>query len=63
MSTNKFTDAFKRDAVAQVVDGGYSMRQVAERLGVRQANAKQSLKGSIKSICYALHPSTLPWAT
>ena len=25
MSTNKFTDEFKRDAVAQVVDRGYSV--------------------------------------
>ena len=34
MSTNKFTDEFKRDAVAQVVDRGYSVREVAERHGV-----------------------------
>jgi transposase len=34
MSTNKFTDEFKRDAVAQVVDRGYSVREVAERLGI-----------------------------
>jgi transposase len=34
MSTNKFTDEFKRDAVAQVVDRGYPVREVAERLGV-----------------------------
>ncbi len=35
MSANKFTDAFKRDAVAQAVDRGYPVREVAERLGVR----------------------------
>lgn len=35
MSANKFTDEFKRDAVAQVEDRGYSVREVAERLGVR----------------------------
>lgn len=34
MSTNKFTDEFKRDAVAQVVDRGYPAREVAERLGI-----------------------------
>ena len=34
MSTNKFTDEFKRDAVAQVEDRGYPVREVAERLGV-----------------------------
>ena len=34
MSGAKFTDEFKRDAVAQVVDRGYPVREVAERLGV-----------------------------
>ena len=34
MSTNKFTGEFKRDAVAQVVDRGYSVREVAERLRI-----------------------------
>ena len=29
MSTNKFTDEFKRDAVAQVEDRGYPVREVA----------------------------------
>lgn len=31
---DRFTDEFKRDAVAQVVDRGYSVREVAERLGI-----------------------------
>ncbi len=31
---NRFTDEFKRDAVAQVVERGYSVSEVAERLGV-----------------------------
>jgi transposase-like protein len=35
MSANKFTDEFKRDAVAQVENRGYPVREVAERLGVR----------------------------
>jgi transposase len=34
MSRNKFTDEFKRDAVAQVVDRGYAVSEVAERLGI-----------------------------
>jgi hypothetical protein len=35
MSANKFTDEFKRDAVAQLVDPGDPVCEVAERLGVR----------------------------
>jgi hypothetical protein len=35
MSGAKFTDEYKRDAVAQVEDRGYAVREVAERLGVR----------------------------
>ena len=34
MSGAKLTDEFKRDAVAEVVDRGYPVREVAERLGV-----------------------------
>ena len=34
MSGAKFTDKFKRDAMAQVEDWGYPVREVAERLGV-----------------------------
>ncbi len=34
MSRNRFTDEFKRDAVAQVVDRGYAVSEVAERLGI-----------------------------
>ena len=34
MSGTKFTDEFKRDAVAQVEDRGHPGREVAERLGV-----------------------------
>ena len=30
----RFTDEFKRDAVAQVVDRGYSVREVTKRLGI-----------------------------
>ena len=33
MSGAKFTDEFKRGAVAQVEDRGYPVREVAERLG------------------------------
>ena len=31
---NRFTDAFKRDAVTQVVDSGYAVSEVDDRLGV-----------------------------
>jgi len=34
MSGIRFTDEFKRDAVAQVVDRGYSVAEVSERLGI-----------------------------
>ena len=30
----RYTEEFKRDAVAQVTDRGYSVKEVAERLGV-----------------------------
>jgi len=30
----RFNEAFKRDAVSQVVDRGYSVREVADRLGI-----------------------------
>jgi transposase len=30
----RFDDAFKRDAVSQVVERGYLVREVAERLGI-----------------------------
>ena len=29
-----YTDEFKRDAVSQITDRGYSVKEVAERLGV-----------------------------
>jgi transposase len=34
MSGAKFTDEFRRDAVTQVEDRGYPVREVAERSGV-----------------------------
>ena len=34
MSGIRFTDEFKRDAVAQVVDRGYSVAKVSERLWI-----------------------------
>ena len=30
----RYTDEFKRDAVSQVVDRGYSVQEVADRLGI-----------------------------
>jgi len=34
MSGLRYTEEFKRDAVAQVTDRGYSVREVAGRLGI-----------------------------
>jgi transposase len=31
---NRFSDAFKKDAVMQVVDRGYPVKEVAARLGI-----------------------------
>tara|TARA_R110002072_G_scaffold96178_1_gene211685 strand:+ start:221 stop:493 length:273 start_codon:yes stop_codon:yes gene_type:complete len=36
MSTGKFSDDFKRDAVAQITERGYPVKEVSERLGVSQ---------------------------
>ena len=33
-SQNQFTDEFKRDAVAQIIDRSYAVSEVADRLGV-----------------------------
>ena len=35
MGTVNFTDEFKRDAVAQITERGYPIKEVSERLGVR----------------------------
>jgi len=35
----RFTDEFKRDAVAQVVDRGYAVIEVAERRGISTKSA------------------------
>jgi len=34
MSGLRYTEEFKRDAVTQVTDRGYSVREVAARLGI-----------------------------
>lgn len=34
MSGIRYTEEFKRDAVAQVTDRGYSVREVSSRLGI-----------------------------
>lgn len=36
MTNNKFSDDFKRDAVAQITERGYPVKEVSERLGVSQ---------------------------
>ncbi len=34
MSYSRYTEEFKRDAVVQITDRGYSVQEVSERLGV-----------------------------
>lgn len=34
MSSSKFSDEFKQDAVAQITGRGYPVREVSQRLGV-----------------------------
>ncbi|KPU83854.1 transposase [Marinosulfonomonas sp. PRT-SC04] len=53
MSRTRFTDEFKRDAVAQVIDRGYAVSEVAERLGIStkslytwKGQLSQSAKGA-----------------
>jgi len=36
MGTAKFSDDFKRDAVAQITERGYPVAEVSQRLGVSQ---------------------------
>ena len=39
MGTANFTDEFKRDAVAQITERGYPIKEVSERLGGQSALA------------------------
>ena len=41
----RFTDEFKRDAVAQVVERGYAVSEVAERLGI--SNLAVHVEGAV----------------
>ena len=34
MGSNTYSDDFKRDAVAQITERGYPVREVSDRLGV-----------------------------
>jgi transposase len=36
MGTANFSDEFKRDAVAQIVERGYPVAEVSKRLGISQ---------------------------
>jgi transposase len=44
MSTKRFTEAFKVEAVGQVVDKGYRVADVAARLGVSQHSLYEWIK-------------------
>lgn len=35
MSNSRYTEEFKRDAVVQITDRGYSIKEVSERLNTR----------------------------
>ena len=39
-----FTDEYKRDAVALLVDGGYSVSQVTKKLGVSETTIRKWMK-------------------
>ena len=55
MGTSTFSDDFKRDAVAQIIERGYPVSEVSERLGVSKHSlyawkrkfAKTSSSGSM----------------
>ena len=42
MSSSKFSDEFKQDAVAQITERGYPVREVSERLGVMTCSPEMS---------------------
>ncbi|WP_051856473.1 transposase, partial [Thioclava atlantica] len=44
-----FSDDFKRDAVAQITERGYPVREVAERLGVSQYSLNSGKKKFAKA--------------
>lgn len=50
MGKPNFSDAFKRDAVAQITDRGYPVAEVSQRLGVSQHSLyawKRQLAGQV----------------
>ncbi|WP_341860925.1 transposase [Gymnodinialimonas sp. 57CJ19] len=44
MGTNNYSDDFKRDAVAQITERGYPVREVSKRLGVSAYSLYKWLK-------------------
>lgn len=57
MSGIRFTDEFKRDAVAQVVDRGYSIAEVSERLGI-STKSLYTWKAQFSPPCKQLNENT-----
>ena len=55
MGTSRYTKEFKTEAVGQIIDRGYSVREVAERIGVSTHSLYKWLKedrrtpGSVKA--------------
>ena len=62
MSRIRFIDEFKRDAVAQVVDRGYAVSEVAERLGVCTTSLYTLYIGGRNSLSPLQKPSEPPRA-
>jgi transposase len=51
MSTKRFTEEFKVEAVGQVVDKGYRVADVVARLGVSQHSLYQWIKQPSSGVC------------
>jgi transposase len=47
MSNQRFTPEFKDEAVRQVVERGYSVKEVAERVGVSARTRRHSHLGGV----------------
>lgn len=64
MSTQRFTPEFKAEAVRQVVDRGYSVAEIAARLGVSTHSLYKWVKAvPPESKCFTTEPAgTVTWA-
>jgi transposase len=44
MARREYSEEFRRDAVKQVVENGYSIKETAQRLGVHQDSLRNRIK-------------------